>query len=78
MAVATARVFMSGNSQAVRLPRKFRLDTDEVEISRRGDDLVLSPKRRTMSEFLELLYSLPEEMFEGMVDDRPPEKREEF
>ncbi|POZ99257.1 AbrB/MazE/SpoVT family DNA-binding domain-containing protein, partial [Pseudomonas sp. MWU12-2312b] len=36
-----ARVFQSGNSQAVRLPKEFRLDVDSVEIFRRGDEIVL-------------------------------------
>lgn len=39
-----AKVFRSGNSQAVRLPRDFRLDVSEVEISREGDALILRPK----------------------------------
>ena len=33
--MATAKVFRSGNSQALRLPKEFRLDADEVEIYRR-------------------------------------------
>lgn len=40
----TAKVFRSGNSQAVRLPKDFRLDVSEVEISREGDALILRPK----------------------------------
>ena len=39
-----AKVFRSGNSQAVRLPRDFRLDVSEVEISREGNALILRPK----------------------------------
>lgn len=39
-----AKVFRSGNSQAVRLPKDFRLDVSEVEISREGDALILRPK----------------------------------
>ena len=39
--MATARVFRSGNSQAVRLPKEFRLKSKEVEIFRRGDEIVL-------------------------------------
>lgn len=39
-----ARVFRSGNSQAVRLPKEFRLDVDQVEITREGDALVLRPQ----------------------------------
>ena len=34
--MATARVFKSGNSQAVRLPKKFRVKSKELEISRQG------------------------------------------
>ncbi|MCB0049878.1 MAG: AbrB/MazE/SpoVT family DNA-binding domain-containing protein, partial [Caldilineaceae bacterium] len=34
---AIAKVFTSGNSQAIRLPREFRLDTTEVFITREGD-----------------------------------------
>ncbi|MBL8578681.1 MAG: antitoxin [Mesorhizobium sp.] len=41
-----ARVFKSGNSQAVRLPKEFRLDVDEVEVSREGDALILRPHVR--------------------------------
>lgn len=35
------RVFRSGNSQAVRLPKEFQFDVDEVEILRRGEEIVL-------------------------------------
>lgn len=38
-----ARIFQSGNSQAVRLPKEFRLDVEEVEISREGDSIILRP-----------------------------------
>ena len=42
MPTITSRVFMNGNSQAVRIPHQFRLDTDQVVISRNADgDLVL-------------------------------------
>ena len=38
-----ARVFQSGNSQAVRLPKEFRVDAQEVEVSREGDAIILRP-----------------------------------
>ena len=38
-----ARVFKSGNSQAVRLPKAFRFDVDQVEVTREGDALILRP-----------------------------------
>ena len=39
--MTTAKVFQSGNSQAVRLPKEFRFNTREVEIYRRGNEVVL-------------------------------------
>ena len=41
-----AKVFMSGNSQAVRLPRAYRFDNsiEQLEIKKVGDSLVLTPK----------------------------------
>jgi antitoxin VapB len=40
----TAKVFMNGNSQAVRLPKAFRFEnTAEVAISRSGDKIILEP-----------------------------------
>ena len=42
MQTSLSRVFMNGNSQAVRIPQEYRFDTDQVEIFRNGDgDLVL-------------------------------------
>ena len=39
-----SRVFTNGNSQAVRIPREFRLDTNRVEISRTAEgDLLIRP-----------------------------------
>ena len=44
MQMAIGRVFMNGNSQAVRIPQEFRFDTSQVEIYRNAEgDLVLHP-----------------------------------
>ena len=48
---ATAAVFMSGNSQAVRLPKAFQLKSKRVTIERRGDGIVLREATQTMKEF---------------------------
>jgi len=45
----TARIFWSGRSQAVRLPKEYRVDADEVRIGRRGDALILEPIPRDWS-----------------------------
>lgn len=39
----TAKIFWSGRSQAVRLPKDFRFDADEVRIRRHGDAVILEP-----------------------------------
>ena len=42
MTTLNSRVFMNGNSQAVRIPQEFRLNTSQVEITRNKDgDLVI-------------------------------------
>ena len=58
--MGTARVFRSGNSQAVRLPKEFRLKSKEVEIFRRGEEIVLREKEESALRVYELLADLPE------------------
>ena len=59
-----AKVFMSGRSQAVRLPKKYRVDADEVEIAREGDTLILRPRTRpSWSRLLQALESFDLERF---------------
>lgn len=40
---ATAKLFMHGRSQAVRLPKEFRFEGTEVHVSRVGDKVILEP-----------------------------------
>jgi len=72
----TARVFKSGNSQAIRLPKDFRFNTSEVEIYRRRGEIVLREKRRGLGRAFELLASLPDDFMPGDREDAPPQKRE--
>ena len=39
----TAKIFWSGRSQAIRLPKQFRFDTTEVRIRRHGNAVILEP-----------------------------------
>lgn len=54
-AVKTAKVFRHGNSQAVRLPKEFRFDTDEVFVKRASGGVLLLPKRITMEQLDSIL-----------------------
>ncbi len=72
------KVFQSGNSQAVRLPKEMRFNTSEVEIFKRGNEVVLREKTRSLSDAFKLLTQMPDDfMAEGRQDDQPQE-RENF
>jgi antitoxin VapB len=43
---STAKIFMHGRSQAVRLPKEFRFEGDEVRVSKVGDKVILEPMER--------------------------------
>lgn len=48
-----ARIFMTGNSQAVRLPREFRFNVDRVAIRREGDSVILSPPYQDWADYFQ-------------------------
>lgn len=56
----TTTVFTSGNSQAVRLPKEFRVSAKTLEISRRGDEIVLRVRPRTVGALMADLPALAE------------------
>ena len=58
-----AKVFRSGNSQALRIPREFQFHSDEVEIARRGDEIVLRERPRNLVQAFELLVGLSDDFF---------------
>ncbi|QTK81718.1 SpoVT/AbrB Domain-Containing Protein [Agrobacterium tumefaciens] len=68
-----ARVFQSGNSQAVRLPKEFRFDVDSVEITQEGDALILRPH----IERGEAWSSLKAAMARSVSDDFMKEGRDQ-
>ena len=73
-----ARIFQSGNSQAVRLPKEFRFDADQVEIFRQGNDIVLRQVPSDAAAVFDLLSSLPADFLADGRQDTPPQEREGF
>lgn len=61
----TAKIFRSGNSQAVRIPKEFQMEGDEVEISKRGASLVLRPKRTSWATLIESLQKFTDDFMEN-------------
>ena len=63
----TAKVFRHGNSQAVRLPKEFRFDSDEVVVKRTSGGVLLLPKRITLEQLDTILGT-----FRGRFARRQP------
>lgn len=70
----TAKVFKSGNSQAVRIPAEFQFDVDEVEIFRRDDELVLRKKAKSLEQAFHLLAALPADFLQERTDELPQQR----
>ena len=73
-----AKVFTSGNSQAIRLPKEFRLDVSEVFIVKSGNRLILTPRAGTWEGFIEGFSGLSDDfsVSEGVSIDPPRETME--
>jgi antitoxin VapB len=69
--MGTARVFRSGNSQTVRLPKQFRIRCKEVQIFRRGDEIVLREPDSVLTRAFELLAEFPDDVLADREKDTP-------
>ncbi len=74
----TAKVFKSGNSQAVRLPKEFAFKSKEVEIFQRNDEIILREVPKNLGKAFNLLTQFPKDCFNEKRKDTPPQKRESF
>jgi len=73
----TAKVFMSGNSQAIRLPKELRFQVKEVELIRQGEDILIrQPAPRSYESALAAWATMPDDFFADGRDDPPPQERE--
>jgi len=70
----TAKIFKNGRSQAVRLPKEFRFDCDEVFVHRQGDKVILSAKEPGWDEFFDSVSVFGED-FLAEREDLPPQER---
>ena len=66
----SAKVFWSGRSQAVRLPKDFRVKGREVRITRRGNTIILDPVPDTW-EWLDAIAGTLDEDFVEAVKQQP-------
>ena len=73
--VAKAKLFMHGRSQAVRLPKEFRLPGKEVQVSKVGDKVILEPLPAEQKPFDSKAFWAKIDALGGddLFQDGPPE-----
>jgi antitoxin VapB len=69
-----AKLFMNNRSQAVRLPKDFQFNTEEVFIRKEGSDVILSPRPTDWSSYLAEGPVASAEFMEA-VEDLPVQER---
>jgi antitoxin VapB len=70
-----AKIFMNNRSQAVRLPKDFQFNTQEVFIRKKGSEVVLSPRPSDWSSYLAEGPVASASFMDG-IEDLTPEERE--
>jgi antitoxin VapB len=72
---ARAKVFMNGRSQAIRLPKEFRVDTKEVLLTKEAGKIIITPQT-SWKDFFEVYEPIPEYSVER--DMSLPQERDVF
>ena len=72
-----AKIFMNGRSQAVRLPKECRFNSDEVYVQKQGDKVILSATEPGWDEFFDLAPVFDDD-FLSEREDLPPQERNDF
>jgi antitoxin VapB len=70
----TAKVFKNGQSQAVRLPREFRIEGTEVYVKRSGNAVILIPMKNSWDSLTQSLDKFSDDFMVERV--QPTQKRE--
>ncbi len=73
-----AKIFISGNSQAVRIPQDLQFQGKEVEIIKSNNEIILREIPENLSQAYQLLTELSVDFLENGRADQAPQKRELF
>ena len=74
----TAKLFKNGNSQAVRLPKAFRIPGNKVKIFKNGNQVILEPIETTWDSLFDSLSEFPEDFMQDGRKQPAMQKRESF
>lgn len=70
----TAKIFENGRSQAVRLPKEYRFDAEEVAINKIGDIVFLMPKTSKWDSFMKAIDMFSDDFFQEERKDFQQER----
>jgi len=73
-----AKLFQNGSSQAVRLPKEFRIAGNEVKIFKKGKQVILEPIVPTWDSLFESLHEFPDDFMNKGRNQPGMQKREPF
>ena len=75
----TTKIFNNGNSQAIRIPKEYRFEQDEVLINKIGSALIIFQHNDRLAVLMESLHEFTDDFFEnGRPLELPQNVREEF
>lgn len=74
----TAKIFTNGGSQALRIPKEFRYDTNEVMVNRIGNIMIVTPKNNKWSGLLQSLDMFTDDFMADGRGKLPAQEREEL
>jgi len=69
-----AKIFMNGRSQAVRLPKEYRFDCDEVYVERQGDKVIITAVRPGWDEFFDAVSVFGDDFLTDREDLSPQDR----
>lgn len=73
-----AKLFQTGRSQAVRLPKAYRMQGKEVTIRREGNKVILEPISTSWDSLIDALDEFPEDFMQEGRQQPNMQEREEF
>ena len=76
--MATAKLFMNGRSQAVRLPKEFRFEGTEVLVKPFGDGVLLLPRTSSWDEWFDGLANFPSDFMQAREQPAENDQREDL
>jgi antitoxin VapB len=74
---STAKVFTTGRSQAVRIPKEYRFACEEVLIEREGERVILTPRPRSWRDYFARASRFSDD-FPDSIEDGQAQERESF